>query len=666
MIVFKKMACYNTTIRKKKAGDFVNWNIAPECISVVILVIIWCYSRKGSSLPTLSNILFQGCFLLTFLAIVSNILSTVLLLDNRTMSLCITWVITTIYFILTPLMGLFYFLYSVSIIYSERKIIKRIIGFSLPPAVLYVGIVLLNPFTKLLFDINAQSGYEKGTLPVITYFIFYAYCIANVVIVFLNKKRVDRHIYKILFIFPLIAVFVILIQQLYPHIILTGSAATCALLTIYLHLQNRQIAMDYLTNVSNRWVLLNMITLLMKKSSCHSFCLLVISLRGFKQFNNSYGQQTGDAFLREVCNYLCTLTSHKNIYRFNGDEFAILLEDRQAEKLPYLIETINERMASPWIINACKCSITTVMGIAYYPESAHTLEELISAIEYSISRAKTGKYGSVCYCDQQMLSELERKQQIIQILKDNLANNSFEIYYQPIFSLDSGHFEYAESLMRLTQTPIGPISPSEFIPIAEESGLIVDITYQLLDKVCLFINDMIDKQIPFQAVHVNFSAIQFGQDSLTEKVLEIISRNHTPYSSIKIEFTESTMAENSQTVTDFALAMAKKGIHMGLDDFGTGYSNIASVIDVPFATLKLDKSLIWSAMEHPKSASVVKNFTRTFQELGMNVIAEGVESEEQVEFVTKCGINQVQGFYYARPMPPDETEAFLKKMEVSA
>ena len=167
------------------------------------------------------------------------------------------------------------------------------------------------------------------------------------------------------------------------------------------------------------------------------------------------------------------------------------------------------------------------------------------------------------------------------------------------------------------------------------------------------------KGIYVGSIHVNFSALQFSQPNLSERVLEIIRSNGTPMSAIKIEFTESTLAESPQVVTDFTMKMKEHGIKMGLDDFGTGYSNIATVINIPFGTVKLDKSLVWVSMKNENSALAVKNLTRTFKELGMKVIAEGVETEAQRKLVVDFGVDQIQGFYYAKPMPEAEMEEFM-------
>lgn len=639
----------------------MSWNIAPESISLVILGIIWVYSRKGSHTPTLKNQMFQGCLMVTFSAMFTNIVSTVMIYHCDTIPLWMTWFVTTVYFILTPLMGLVYFLYSISVIYSEDPARKKIIGFGLIPGILYSLFILMNPFTKNIFDINMAQGYVRGSLIEVTYIVFYAYCAASIVTVLANRKRIERKIYRILSTFPVLAVLVIIVQQIFPDIILSGSAATCAMLIIYLHLQNRQISMDYLTNVPNRQELLNMLSLMLNRHPETQFTLVVVSLREFRQINNVCGQRIGDEFLKAVCEFLCSIVEGVNVYRFTGDEFAVLFTEESDDVIEGYITEVKRRMKQNWCVESYQFNLSAVIGIIRHQAKDDTLEHMINAIEYAVNQAKSGKCGQVCYCDEEMLRKLRRRQQIKQILKEKLRDESFEMYYQPIYSVHSGTFRYAESLMRMNDTPIGPVYPSEFIPIAEETGMIIDITYVVLDKVCAFINRLKSEHIPIDAVHVNFPAVQFSQPGLAGKVMDIIEKNGTPPSAVKIEFTESTLAEKPQAVTDFAAEMKKFGIEMGLDDFGTGYSNFAMVINIPFGTIKLDKSLVGAMIGSKNSALGVKNIVRTFKELGMKVVAEGVETEEQKRMVEEIHVDQIQGFYYAKPMSEDEAEAFLRK-----
>lgn len=638
----------------------MTWNIVPELISLVILGIIWIYSRKGSHLPSLKNKMFQGCLMVTFCAMLSNVLSTLMIYHTDTVPLFLTWTVTQIYFILTPLMGMAYFLYTVSVIYSDSPYLKKIIWTGIIPGCLYGVMVLLNPVTRNIFDLTDAAGYTRGSLISVTYIVFYAYCVASIIVTIYNHKKIEREIYRILAAFPLLAVLVIIIQQIYSDIILSGSAATCALLIIYLHLQNKQISMDYLTNLPNRQELLNMLHLLINRYPGRSFTLLVVSLRDFRQINNACGQQSGDAFLKAVGYFLITIGPAENVYRFSGDEFALLFTWESKEQIRKCVLAIQERMSLIWQVNDYRFVIRAVMGIIRSTDCDGTIEDIIGSIEYAISQAKSGKCGQICYCDRAMLEKRERKQKIIRILKDKLSDKSFEMYYQPIYSIKSGRFQYAESLMRINNSPIGPVYPSEFIPAAEETGLIIEITYVILDKVCKFINRLHDLGLMIDAIHVNFSAIQFSQPDLSKKVMEIIESNNTPMHAIKIEFTESTLAENPKVVAEFAQNMKNHGIMMGLDDFGTGYSNIATVINIPFGTLKLDKSLVWASIENPTSALAVKNLVKAFKDLNMDVVAEGVETEEQRKLVEGFGVDQIQGFYYSKPLSEAEMEDFMR------
>lgn len=637
----------------------MKWNIAPESISFVILIIIWIYSRKGNYVPTLKNKMFQGCLLVTASAMLTNILSTVMIMEYRSLPLWVTWIVTTAYFILTPLMGLVYFMYVITVIYEDGAIQKKMVVLGSIPGLLYLVLILLNPVSRNIFSLELQQGYTRGPLIGMTYVIFYFYCLASIVLTVINRKKIEKKIYRILASFPVLAVLVIFVQQLYPEVILSGSAATCAMLIIYLHLQNRQISMDYLTNVANRQALLKMLDILNHRQSDKKYTLMVVSLRDFRVINKACGQNNGDRFLKAVCEFLCSVETRENVYRYSGDEFAVLLRGEDEERIRRDISEILSRMEQPWQVGNYRFNLAVVIGIIRYQDAGENLDHTIDAIEYAVYYAKhEGK--RVCHCNKSMLEGLNRRQQIVEILKDKLKDKSFEMYFQPICCVENGEFLYVESLMRMNDTPLGPIYPSEFIPIAEETGLIIDMTYVVLDKVCKFINGLLADKIPIKAVHVNFPAVQFTQQDLTDKVLKIIEENHTPPSCVKIEFTESALADNPQTVIEFAMAMKAHGIVMGLDDFGTGYSNFAMVINIPFSTIKLDKSLVWAAMGNKVSELGIKNIVRTFQDLGMTVVAEGVETEEQRQMIVECGVDQIQGFYYAKPMPGRETELFLK------
>ena len=249
---------------------------------------------------------------------------------------------------------------------------------------------------------------------------------------------------------------------------------------------------------------------------------------------------------------------------------------------------------------------------------------------------------------------------MIDVLKDALTQGGFQVYYQPIWSVEKQCFTLAESLLRLPSTPLGPLYPSEFIPIAEETGLIVDITYYVLDTVCRFVHDLLDSGITMlESVTVNFSGVQFSQHNPAEKVISIIESHGIPYRMIKIEITESVLAESRQELEEFIDLMHAKGVEVSLDDFGTGYCNLVSVLSMDVDVIKLDKSLLWAAQKDQKTAIMMKSLSRSVHELGMRVVSEGVETDEQRAFAEECCCDWIQGYYFAKPMPGEDAKRFL-------
>ena len=638
----------------------MSWNIAAECISTVMLCIIWNYSRQSHSLPTLKNKLFQVCFLTTFLAMTSNILSTICIQNTGVIPLWVNWPVTTVYFIATPLMGVIYFYYALSILYENQPRFPKRWLFLLLPAAVYLLMVLSNPFTGSLFSLSLEARYEQGPLIITTYLVFYIYCLFTCVTVVALGKRVDPTIRNILACFPLIAALVVIIQQIFPEVILSGSAATCALLILYLYLQNKQISIDYLLGIPNHKEFLNSLQLQIKRHKDASFTILLVSLRNFKQVNDTYGQQNGDEFLKTVCNYLSNTVKPYQLYRYNGDEFAVLIPESDKETVIRLVKAIDGRFNQPWKSRDFRCMIGTVIAVTTYPKSADTIEDLINALEYTVSVAKDGKNGNICYCGPGMLDHVKRRFKVIDVLKDALTQGGFQVYYQPIWSVEKQCFTLAESLLRLPSTPLGPLYPSEFIPIAEETGLIVDITYYVLDTVCRFVHDLLDSGITMlESVTVNFSGVQFSQHNPAEKVISIIESHGIPYRMIKIEITESVLAESRQELEAFIDLMHAKGVEVSLDDFGTGYCNLVSVLSMDVDVIKLDKSLLWAAQKDQKTAIMMKSLARSVHELGMRVVSEGVETDEQRAFAEECCCDWIQGYYYAKPMPGEDAKRFL-------
>lgn len=627
----------------------MQWDITAEFVSAIILCIILTYARKGALLPTIKNLAFQYCLQVTFISVIANIISTIMLSHYKTIPFICNMAFLMLYYLSTPMMGVVYFIYTLSNFYDKDEIKKYALICSLP-SICYILLVLSNPFTHLLFTFDKIHGYAQGPWIMLTYVIFYTYVLFSFILVVHKRKSLERNVVYILGVFPVISALMILFQFIYPQYILTGTAATTALLILYLYLQNKQIFTDTLTSLLNRQEFNKMIN--MEISENKKFMVFVLSLRDFKFINDKFGQEVGDKILLQVCAYLKSLLPKQLLYRYGGDEFAMICFQEQEVRIA--MGELLERMKNPWDVNGMKFMLKYVVGGIGYPMIATCAEELIKGLEYAVGVAKSDENEPICFCTSEMMERIKRRYQIVDILKECVEKDSFELYFQPIYDVHTNTYHKAEALLRLPPNPLGFVSPEEFIPIAEENGLISSMTYQVLEKACQFIKEVMKQTNDFVGVSVNFSVIQFMQEDVEQKVLKIIESYQIPYHYIHIEITESMLATNYDTVMNFMLRMRQHGIQFLLDDFGTGYSNISYVLKVPFHTVKIDKSLVWQAMKDEKAAILVRKMVEAFKEVGLHVLAEGTETTEHIEFMKSCGCDDLQGYYYSRPVPGNE------------
>ncbi|WP_139652561.1 putative bifunctional diguanylate cyclase/phosphodiesterase [Raoultibacter phocaeensis] len=629
----------------------MTWNLTAECIAFVIACIILAYSRKSYLTPSLKNRIFQVCLIITVAAIGLNIASTILI-ENRAIELIgLTWLITTLYFAATPLIGAAYYYYIYATFTEARPRHAARAALGSIPYLIYLACVASNAWTGSLFYLDETGAYHQGPLIPITYLVFYLYCAMCFVRAYISRRDIDPAITRILIFFPLLAVAVIAIQQVFPSYILSGSAAVCSLLIVYLYLQNKQISIDFLTGIPNRQEFSNMLALEQKHQN--PFTAVLVSVDNFKFINDKFGTDSGDAFLGSLSAYLKTAARTPWLYRYGGDQFVALFEkDRRSEVDGFLAE-LRARMAEPWQIGDTNFVVSCSIGIVDYPDVAASSGSVTNALEYSVEESKRLGPNEPCRCTQGMVGAIRRKHRIADILRRALAEDGFTIHYQPIWSVPQQKFVAAEALCRLEDTELGPISPAEFIPIAEETGIIVDMTYAVLEKVCAFIKAARDDypDSPFDSVSVNFSAVQFMQNDLPERTIDIIRASEIDPRHIKIEITESVLVSNPEGVAQFMLEMHEAGIAFCLDDFGTGYSNLSTILGLPIDVVKLDKSIVWMTSRRDfEGSDFLGHLVASFAAMGITVLAEGVETDEQRAFIEEAGCTLIQGFLYAKPM----------------
>ncbi|MBC2889450.1 putative bifunctional diguanylate cyclase/phosphodiesterase [Gordonibacter massiliensis (ex Traore et al. 2017)] len=649
----------------------MEWNVSAEVIAFIIVLIISVYSRKSHAVPSPKNRVFRLCLATTLGAIGTNLASTLMIAYAPPELLPLTYLITLCYFALTPLLGTVYFYYAVAVVSEARPVGRRFAVASCVPCAAYFLLVVANVPTGCLFFFDAAGSYVQGPLIVTTYLVFYFYCVACFALVVFTRAPIDPVIKRILAVFPLIAVGVIAVQQLFPAYLLSGSAAACSLLIIYLYLQNKRLSVDQLTGASNRQEFLSMVSLLDEKAQ--PFTAVLVSLSNFKFINDKFGHESGDRFLREFASYLGTIDDAR-LFRYSGDQFAFIMSDGvlgtrgEDGKTAALLAPLRQRLSEPWRIGGRSYTVGAAIGAVSYPAIAHNPGDVVAALEYATVESKGRGPNVPCVCTPDMMEAIHRRSAIADVVRRAAECGGFTVKLQPVWSESERRFVAAEALCRLDDDELGSIPPDEFIPVAEQIGVISDVTRFMLNRACAFIRTYRDAHpdSTFRGVSVNFSAVEFIQDDLAESVLAVVERHGIPASCLRVEVTESAIIANPDAVRAFMEDMHAHGVRFYLDDFGTGYSNISMMLELPFDVVKLDKSILWSATEDEHLTEFFGLLTAGFGAMGSQILSEGVETQEQRGFLNECGCSLMQGYLFSRPLSPDEAAAVIAASEEEA
>lgn len=420
---------------------------------------------------------------------------------------------------------------------------------------------------------------------------------------------------------------------------------------------------DSLTGMANRNLLYEHLNeaVTRNEKSGQSFAVMFLDLDRFKMINDTYGHSFGDLLLQKVSTRLTNSVGEEgSIFRYGGDEFIIVLETDKRSKVSETAEKIIFMLASPFIIKGRQMFISTSIGISIYPKDGENVEALIQNSDIAMYNAKeNGKNNYQYYTSSLNLSHRWRME-LETGLRNAITNNELSLHYQPQVDLVSNQVIGLEALIRWKHPEYGFISPAEFIPLAEETGLIFSIGKWVLKTACAQCKQWIDLGLPIDSVSVNVSPLQFREKNFVASVNQILEESDLSPRYLELEITESVTSN-----VDQALSIMKEikelGIKFAIDDFGTGYSSLNYLRHFPIDKLKIDKSFIDEINQHKDGEEIVKTIIELGNRLRFQVIAEGVEHEQQMSFLKENKCYFAQGYFFSKPLPAKEIEVFLTK-----
>lgn len=380
--------------------------------------------------------------------------------------------------------------------------------------------------------------------------------------------------------------------------------------------------------------------------------VMKLHLENFKQLNEILGYRYCQDLLAQIISYL-EKECGAPVYRYIGVEFLIFLEKCSVTEASQLAEDILAQFDHVWKVNGTDCLCTAQLGLCPYPGYASSPEELMKLLDMALSRA--GDLGPNQYLvyDSQMQAAFLRRQTIAQHLQYAIERQEIQVRYRPTYNIETQRFSRAEYYMRIFIPGIGLVGSQEFLPIAEDSGQIRAVEYYALDRAGACVRRLLDEGREFDSIALPVSSVLFLQEDFTEKIAGLMETYQIPAGKLAVELQEDIFSMGSLSTQTTLQELSAMGVELILNHFGSGLSSIAGILDLSVNTLKLDRMFIWQLETNPKAAAVIGGLIRIARELGLNIIAEGVETERQLEVLNSSGCTFQQGFYYSPTLEED-------------
>ncbi|OHU89287.1 diguanylate phosphodiesterase [Pseudoalteromonas amylolytica] len=415
---------------------------------------------------------------------------------------------------------------------------------------------------------------------------------------------------------------------------------------------------DRTTGLPNRNLFFTNLKKLAQQDTHHA--LLVFDLDNFKKINDSLGHQLGDSLLAKLAMRLNKLARQKDtFYRLGGDEFALVMAGtNDIHTITRTAKLFLAAIATPFKMANHELVITSSVGIVLFPEDGATPEILLKNADTAMYHAKQ-RGNHYLFFNDSMNEQAVKRLQIENLMRFGLKEDHFVVYYQPKMDIKTGRLVGMEALVRFITPKKGIISPGIFIPIAEETGQIIDIGEVVLDKACKDVKRWIDQGLFDGRVAVNLSAKQFSLPDLTTRIDIILQKNQLPSYFLELEITEGTIMDDPQEAISIMRSLSARGIHLAIDDFGTGYSSLAYLKQFPLNTLKVDKAFV-DDMSSERGRNMVDSIVTIAHNLDLHVVAEGVEKAEQLSALEQLNCQTIQGYFYSKPLCADDFTTFLR------
>lgn len=616
---------------------------------ILLVLVLWHYYSQRRP-DNLNNRAFLIFVVLGSLDVLAEILSTYYIISTKG-SFGIGAVLTTTVFYVFQALLPYVFICYICTLRENHTVSWKCLALCGVPTLILLGIILTNPFTGLLFSFDAYRGYVKGSWYMLMYASALFHILAAFMMVLAWKKKLDRQKIRTLREIVVLTAGGVLIQSRCQWLLMTGFGLSLAILTLFFTINNPYTNSDSMTGLYDKPCLIRKMDEMIR--SGRQFHLIMVDVYQLSHINKVAGIRGGDRLLQELAERMQLLAGAR-AFRTAGKHFVLLaISLEEYERFLKTLKGLFEKDmilgdAEQWI----KCP-AILSGIV----NAEKLEDgnmVLSYAEYLESLSLKMGSTEVVQNDAHTKKSFLYNKQVENFLYTAIEEDLFQVYYQPVYSTRNKQFVTLEALSRLKHPEFGWIAPDIFIRIAEDNCLIDRISDLQFYRICRFLKEHSDLMKQIRNVKINLSPLDLMRKDCSGHFIRIMDEFGLPHEWVQFEITETVATEYNTGLCRVVDDFVKDGIGLCLDDFGSGYANLNTVMQLPFSVIKLDRSLLFHICTDERAASFYQSVVSTFQHMGYRIISEGVETESEMELLSSWGVDMIQGYYFSRPLPPEE------------
>ncbi len=632
-----------------------SFHIALYSVALLVCATILYYMKiQGRSARPQSKLFLHLTLLLTFNTVSGIIcaLTEPLALEDRRAAV-IMGIFQFFYFLFHAALAPLFYRYSLCVVgkYTGRRDRKLMIW--MLPFFITELFVLTNPLTGFVYYYDENLLFHRNWAETLLYLAAAYFLVLTLINLLFSWRSLNDRRRKALLYFVVLTIAGVLIQLFNINVKSELFAEALAIMGVMLSVEFEEDRLDADTGFYNRNALrTDLDSYLYSRSRFYAICLKITNIDIIRRVT---GSANATLLSQTISPFLCSVVPSYQIYHPNPETYVLLVLDQERDTATELSKRVSDRFEKPWTYRDTEFPLHAITMYVALPDELRGADDVFFMVDHSVPPTVTGTLLSG-----RELDFLVHRIDVENAVRRGVDDRLFEVYYQPTYHID-GRLHGAEALVRLNDEKLGFISPEEFVPIAEEMGVIEEIDDFMLREVCAFLQTGTPMACGMDSINVNLSVIQCMRPGFAEHIYSIVDSYHIKRDWINFEITESVAARDYHLLNDVIGSLKDSGFLFSMDDYGTGYSNMTSMFSLGFDVVKLDKSILWGALESEQGRIVLENSIRMIRQMERRILVEGVETAEQLALLRELGVDFLQGFYFSPPVPQDEFVALIQK-----